>query len=85
MTSSGRPFQRGCGSHQCRILPRRLHGQQMLTANGVVIDTGVKIGEFDGDINRCDRVGAHQMDFGMVDLVRQLEGFFNQFSFNASW
>ena len=51
------------------FLAQRLHCQQVLATNGVVVHARVKIRQFNGDVNRCYRVSANQMDFGMVNLL----------------
>ena len=61
------------------FLAQCFHGQQMLTANGVVIDAGVKIRELNRDIDGRDGIGAHQVNLCMVNLFRQLNGFSDQF------
>ncbi|CZU59903.1 Uncharacterised protein [Enterobacter hormaechei] len=60
------------------FLAQRFHGQQMLTANRVVIHARVKFRQLDGDIDWRNRIGTHQMDFGVVNLVGKLDGFLHQ-------
>ncbi|MNN54760.1 hypothetical protein D3C81_1695940 [compost metagenome] len=50
----------------------------MLPANGVVVDAGVKVREFDSNIDGGNGVGADQVNFGLVDVLRQFNGFLYQ-------
>ena len=61
-----------------KLLPQRFHRQQVLTANGVVVDAGIKIRKLNRDIDGGHRVGADEMYFGMVDFLRQRQRFPNQ-------
>ena len=61
-----------------KLLPQRFHRQQVLTANGVVVDAGIKIRKLNRDIDGGHRVGADEMYFGMVNFLRQRQRFPNQ-------
>ncbi|MNE53614.1 hypothetical protein D3C80_1483510 [compost metagenome] len=51
----------------------------MLTANRIVIHAWIKFRQFDGDINRRDRISTNQMHFGMIDLLGEMNRLFDQF------
>ena len=40
------------------FLPQCLHGDQMLAADGVVVDARIEIGQLDGDVDRGNGIGA---------------------------
>ena len=61
-----------------KLLPQRFHRQQMLAADRVVVDAGIKIRQFYRDIDRRHRVGTDQVHFSVVDFFRQRQRLANQ-------
>ncbi len=55
----------------------------MLTPDSIVVDAGIKIGQFDSNIDWGNRVGTDKVDFGLIHLFRQLHRFTNQLLIQA--
>ena len=60
------------------FLAQRFHCEQVLATDRVVVHARVKFRQLNGDIDRGNRVGSHQMHFGVVNLVSQLDGLLDQ-------